>query len=199
MILMIDNYDSFTFNLVHYLEALDYPVLVKRNDEITLAEINEIAPSHIVISPGPCTPNESGVSLDVIQHFSGTIPLLGVCLGHQSLIQQFGGNIKRANQPMHGKTSEITHTQQGMFSSLKTPLTVARYHSLVADLHSLPDCFDVTAWTESSDGSIHEIMAVQHKTLPIHGIQFHPEAIQTEHGKCLLNNFLTLTEIHSTP
>lgn len=193
MILMIDNYDSFTFNLVHYLEALEYPVVVKRNDEITLPEIEQIAPTHIVISPGPCTPNESGISLQTITEFAGKIPLLGVCLGHQSLIQQFGGKIVRAKQPMHGKTSAITHKQKGMFHALNTPLIVARYHSLVAEKSSIPDCFEITAWTEDSQGNIDEIMAVQHKELPIHGIQFHPEAIQTEHGKTLLRNFLTLT------
>lgn len=190
MILMIDNYDSFTFNLVHYLEALEYPVVVKRNDEITVTEICELDPTHIVISPGPCTPNESGVSLQVIAQFAGKIPLLGVCLGHQSLIQQFGGKIVRAKQPMHGKTSAITHVGKGMFSELASPLTVARYHSLIAEKSTLPECFEITAWTEDAQGNIDEIMAVQHKSLPIHGIQFHPEAIQTEHGKQLLNNFL---------
>lgn len=193
MILMIDNYDSFTFNLVHYLEALEYPVLVKRNDDISLEDIESAAPTHIVISPGPCTPNESGISLQAIQHFAGKIPLLGVCLGHQSLVQQFGGKVIRAKQPMHGKTSAITHTQKGLFSGLHTPLTVARYHSLVVEHSSLPDCFEITAWTEDKEGKMDEIMALQHKTLPIHGIQFHPEAIQTEHGKALLSNFLTLT------
>lgn len=193
MLLMIDNYDSFTYNLVQYLGELGADVLVKRNDEINLADIEQIQPERIVISPGPCTPNEAGISVATISQWAGVKPLLGVCLGHQSIGQAFGGKIVRAKQVMHGKTSMIHHKNQGVFAGLKNPFEATRYHSLVIEKESLPDCLEITAWTENSDGSIDEIMGVRHKTLAIEGVQFHPESILTEHGHDLLANFLKMT------
>lgn len=190
MILMIDNYDSFTFNIVQYLGELGADVKVVRNDEITIAEIEKLAPERIVISPGPCTPNEAGISLQVIQHFAGKIPLLGVCLGHQSLGQVFGGKVVRARQVMHGKTSPIYHAGKGVFTGLNNPLVATRYHSLVVEKESLPDCLEITAWTQQADGSLDEIMGLSHKTLAVEGVQFHPESILTEQGHELLKNFL---------
>lgn len=182
---MIDNYDSFTYNLVQYLGELGQDVQVHRNDEITLEQINAMHPEKIVISPGPCTPNEAGISVPLIKEFAGKIPMLGVCLGHQSIGQAFGGNIIHAKQLMHGKTSLIHHNNVGVFKDLPNPYTATRYHSLVIERETLPDCLEITAWTE--DG---EIMGVRHKTLAIEGVQFHPESILTEHGHDLLNNFL---------
>ncbi|GLQ74478.1 glutamine amidotransferase [Vibrio penaeicida] len=190
MLLIIDNYDSFTYNLYQYFCELGADVKVVRNDEITLDEIELLAPSHLVISPGPCTPNEAGISLSAIEHFAGKLPILGVCLGHQAIAQVFGGNVVRAKKVMHGKTSPIQHIDIGLFEQLNLPLTVTRYHSLVVETKSLPDCFEVTAWTQSSDGKFDEIMGFQHKTLPIEGVQFHPESIKTEQGHELLANFL---------
>ncbi len=190
MLLMIDNYDSFTYNVVQYLAELGAEVKVFRNDEITLKEIEALAPERIVVSPGPCTPNEAGISLEVIRQFAGQLPILGVCLGHQSIGQAFGGNIVRAEQVMHGKTSPIYHTGSGVFSDLNNPFTATRYHSLVIDKETLPDCLEVTAWTQREDGIRHEIMGVRHKELAIEGVQFHPESILSEHGHDLLSNFL---------
>ncbi len=185
MLLMIDNYDSFTYNLVQYLGELGQDVRVYRNDEIDLAKIAQLKPRHIVISPGPCTPNEAGISVPLIHEFSGKIPILGVCLGHQSIGQAFGGHIVHAKQLMHGKTSLIHHNNMGVFKDLPNPFTATRYHSLVIERETLPDCLEITAWTD--DG---EIMGVRHKTLPIEGVQFHPESILTEYGHELLDNFL---------
>ncbi|MDX1269239.1 MAG: aminodeoxychorismate/anthranilate synthase component II [Oceanisphaera sp.] len=193
MLLMIDNYDSFTYNLVQYFGELGQEVLVRRNDEIGLDEIGALQPAGLVISPGPCTPNEAGISLMAIEHFAGRLPILGVCLGHQAIAQAFGGQVVRARQVMHGKTSAIRHTAQGLFAGLPDPLTVTRYHSLVVESASLPDCFDVTAWTERETGEQDEIMGMRHRTLPLHSVQFHPESILTEGGHQLLQNFLTLT------
>ncbi len=190
MLLMIDNYDSFTYNIVQYLGELGQDVRVYRNDEITIEQIKELNPQHIVISPGPCSPNEAGVSMAVIQHFAGKIPVLGVCLGHQSIGQVFGGNVIRARQVMHGKTSPIYHKNSGVFSSLNNPLIATRYHSLVIDKNTLPDCLEITAWTQLDDGSMDEIMGVRHKALAVEGVQFHPESILTEQGHALLKNFL---------
>lgn len=190
MILMIDNYDSFTYNIVQYLGELGQDVRVVRNDEITIAEIEALAPERIVISPGPCSPNEAGISLAVIEHFSGKIPVLGVCLGHQSIGQVFGGKVIRARQVMHGKTSPIHHNNTGVFSGLNNPLTATRYHSLIVEKDSLPDCLEITAWTQREDGSVDEIMGLRHKTLAVEGVQFHPESILTEQGHELLKNFL---------
>ncbi|MFT6067166.1 MAG: anthranilate synthase component 2 [Methylophilaceae bacterium] len=185
MLLMIDNYDSFTYNLVQYFGELGQDVQVYRNDEIDLAKVAELNPRHIVISPGPCTPNEAGISLALINEFKGKIPLLGVCLGHQSIGQAFGGKIIKAKTLMHGKTSLIHHENVGVFKDLPNPYTATRYHSLVIEKESLPDCLEITAWTE--DG---EIMGVRHKTLAIEGVQFHPESVLTEHGHALLDNFI---------
>ena len=193
MLLMIDNYDSFTYNLVQYLGELGEDVLVKRNDEITVAEIEKLAPQRIVISPGPCTPSEAGVSVATIEKFAGKIPLLGVCLGHQSIGQAFGGKIVHAKTLMHGKTSQVSHSNAGVFAGLPSPYRATRYHSLVIERESCPDCLEITAWTD--DG---EIMGVRHKTLPIEGVQFHPESIMTEHGHALLKNFLINTQ-QTTP
>jgi anthranilate synthase component 2 len=187
---MIDNYDSFTYNVVQYLSELNADVKVVRNDEISLAEIEAMAPEKIVVSPGPCTPNEAGVSLAVIEAFSGKIPLLGICLGHQSIGQAFGGKIVRAGKVMHGKTSPIYHNDKGVFRGLKNPYQATRYHSLVIDKNSLPDCLEITAWTQTDSGEVDEIMGVRHKTLAVEGVQFHPESILTEHGHDLLKNFL---------
>lgn len=190
MILMIDNYDSFTYNVVQYLAELGADIKVVRNDEITVEEVGRLNPEKIVISPGPCTPNEAGVSLEVIKTYAGKIPLLGICLGHQAIGQAFGGDVIRAPKVMHGKTSLVYHTNQGVFRELNNPLQATRYHSLVIDRATLPDCLEVTAWTQNEDGSPAEIMGVRHKTLPVEGVQFHPESILTEQGHELLNNFL---------
>lgn len=184
MLLMIDNYDSFTYNLVQYLGELGEEVVVYRNDEITLEQIAALKPDRIVVSPGPCTPNEAGVSVPLIKQFAGKIPILGVCLGHQSIGQAFGGKIIHAQQLMHGKTSQIHHHGEGVFNGLPNPYRATRYHSLVIERASLPPCLAVTAWTD--DG---EIMGVRHKTLTVEGVQFHPESILTEHGHALLQNF----------
>ena len=190
MILMIDNYDSFTYNVVQYLAELKADVKVVRNDEITVEEIAALAPEKIVISPGPCTPNEAGVSVATIEKFAGKIPLLGICLGHQSIGQAFGGKIVRAREVMHGKISPMYHSDQGVFKGLSNPFNATRYHSLVIEKDSLPDCLEVTAWTQTADGEMDEIMGVRHKTLDIEGVQFHPESILSEHGHDLLANFL---------
>ncbi|WP_444895313.1 anthranilate synthase component II [Microbulbifer sp. SSSA005] len=190
MILMIDNYDSFTWNVVQYLEELGAKVVVKRNDEITLDEIEAMAPEKIVISPGPCTPNEAGISLDTIRRFAGSIPILGICLGHQSIGQVFGGRVVRARQVMHGKTSPIVHNNLGVFHGLSNPFEATRYHSLVVEKSSLPECLEITAWTETEDGEIDEIMGVKHRELAVEGVQFHPESILTMHGHDMLRNFI---------
>ncbi|HDZ8845271.1 aminodeoxychorismate synthase component II [Aeromonas veronii] len=190
MLLLIDNYDSFTWNLVQYFGALGQEVVVKRNDELTLDAIAQLSPRFLVISPGPCTPNEAGISLDAISHFAGKLPILGVCLGHQSLAQAFGARVIRARQVMHGKTSLIRHCNEGVFKGLNNPLRVTRYHSLVVERDTLPDCFEITAWSEHADGSFDEIMGLRHKTLPVEGVQFHPESILSEQGHQLLANFL---------
>jgi len=190
MLLMIDNYDSFTYNLVQYFGELGQKVNVYRNDEITVDEIENLKPKHVVISPGPCTPNEAGISLELIEKLAGTIPILGVCLGFQAIAQAFGGNIIGAQRIMHGKVSPIHHTGKGVFKGLKNPLNATRYHSLVAEQSTLPECLEVTAWTNNDSGSIEEIMGVRHKTLAIEGVQFHPESILTEHGHQMLNTFL---------
>ncbi|AWF79755.1 anthranilate synthase component II [Microbulbifer sp. EKSA008] len=190
MILMIDNYDSFTWNVVQYLEELGAKVMVKRNDEITLDEIEAMAPEKIVISPGPCTPNEAGISLDTIRRFAGSIPILGICLGHQSIGQVFGGRVVRARQVMHGKTSPIVHNNLGVFHGLSNPFEATRYHSLVVEKSSLPECLEITAWTETEDGEIDEIMGVKHRELAVEGVQFHPESILTMHGHDMLRNFI---------
>jgi anthranilate synthase component 2 len=190
MLLMIDNYDSFTYNLVQYFGELGADVRVYRNDQISLAEIDALAPERIVISPGPCTPNEAGVSLGVIQQFSGRIPLLGVCLGHQAIGQAFGGKVVHAREIMHGKTSLIHHNDTSVFRGLENPYTATRYHSLVIEKTSLPACLEMTAWTTMENGEVDEIMGVQHRELNVAGMQFHPESILTEHGHALLRNFL---------
>ena len=192
--LMIDNYDSFTYNLVQYFRELGQEVVVQRNNAITLADIEAMAPDCLVISPGPCTPNEAGISLAAIEHFAGKIPILGICLGHQSIAQVFGGKVIRAKNVMHGKTSAIYHRRTSVFSDLPMPFRATRYHSLVVEQESLPDCLEVTAWTQNEAGELDEIMGLRHKTLPIAGVQFHPESILTEHGHALLNNFLTAKE-----
>jgi len=193
MLLMIDNYDSFTYNLVQYFGELGEDVRVYRNDEISLETIEALAPARIVISPGPCTPNEAGISMPAIRHFAGRIPLLGVCLGHQSIGQVYGGEVVRARQVMHGKTSPIYHSNTGVFRDLNNPVTATRYHSLVVSKESLPDCLEITAWTQNDDGSIDEIMGLRHKSLMVEGVQFHPESILTEQGHALLKNFLDAT------
>lgn len=190
MILMIDNYDSFTYNVVQYLAELGATVEVFRNDELTLNDIEQMAPEKIVISPGPCTPNEAGISIDVIKAFSSHIPLLGICLGHQSIGQAFGGKVVRAKEVMHGKTSRICHGNVGVFRGLAPRFKATRYHSLVVEQISLPTCLEVTAWTEHDDGSLDEIMGIRHKEYAVEGVQFHPESILTEHGHDLLKNFL---------
>lgn len=190
MILMIDNYDSFTYNIVQYLGELNADVKVVRNDELTIADIEAMAPEKIVVSPGPCTPNEAGISVAAIQTFAGRIPLLGICLGHQSIGQAFGGKVVRAREVMHGKTSQIYHADKGVFRGLSNPYRATRYHSLVIEKDSLPDCLEITAWTQTASGEIDEIMGVRHKTLAVEGVQFHPESILTEHGHDLLRNFL---------
>ena len=189
-VLMIDNYDSFTYNLVQYLQELGAEVLVHRNDKIDLAGMEALNADRLMISPGPCTPNEAGTSVDAIKHFAGKIPVLGVCLGHQALGQAFGGQVVRARTVMHGKTSPVHHTGKGVFRGLPSPYTATRYHSLVVDKASLPDCFEVTAWTLDDNGDMDEIMGMRHRELPLEGVQYHPESILTEHGHDLLNNFL---------
>jgi anthranilate synthase component II len=190
MILLIDNYDSFTYNVYQYLGELGAEVSVVRNDEITVAQIERLAPEKIVISPGPCTPNEAGISLEVIKRFAGEIPLLGICLGHQAIGQAFGGDVRRARAVMHGKTSPIHHEGKGVFRGLPQPMTATRYHSLIVGWDSLPDCLEVTAWTQTPEGEKDEIMGLRHRTLPVEGVQFHPESIFSPEGKTLLENFL---------
>lgn len=190
MLLMIDNYDSFTYNVVQYLGELGADVHVVRNDEISVEDIEALAPEKIVISPGPCTPNEAGISMDVIRAYAGKLPLLGICLGHQSIGQVFGGVVVRARRVMHGKTSPIHHTGEGVFRGLSEPFEATRYHSLVVQRDSLPDCLEVTAWTENEAGDVDEIMGLRHRELAIEGVQFHPESILTAHGHDLLRNFL---------
>ena len=187
---MLDNYDSFTFNLVHYFQALGQEVVVARNDQITLTEINALSPQYIVISPGPCTPDEAGLSLEIVNHFAGRVPILGVCLGHQCIAQHYGATIEKARKVMHGKTSKIKHVKNGLFHQLNNPLTVTRYHSLIVNKDTLPDCLEVTAWSTDENGCNNEIMALAHKTLSIASVQFHPESILTEQGMMLLQNFL---------
>jgi anthranilate synthase/aminodeoxychorismate synthase-like glutamine amidotransferase len=190
MVLLIDNYDSFTFNVAHYLTTCGKDVVVKRNDQITLDEIKALSPSHIVISPGPCTPNEAGISQAVVKTFAGRIPLLGVCLGHQTIAHVFGARVVRAPEALHGKTSLIEHTQQGVFEGLPSPMRVTRYHSLVVEPESLPGELEVTAWTCNERGERDQIMGLKHKHLLVEGVQFHPEAILTEHGHALFDRFL---------
>ena len=189
-VVMVDNYDSFTYNLVQYLGELGADVTVVRNDQVTVADIEKLAPDKIVISPGPCTPKEAGVSVAAILKFAGRIPILGVCLGHQSIGYAFGGNIIHAKSIMHGKTSPIYHHNLGVFKGLNNPFTATRYHSLVIEQATLPDCLEITAWTQDETGKLDEIMGVRHKSLDIEGVQFHPESILTEHGHDLLRNFL---------
>ncbi|MBW6389562.1 anthranilate synthase component II [Billgrantia antri] len=189
-VLMIDNYDSFTFNVVQYLGELGAEVATYRNDAITLAQIEALAPSHLVISPGPCTPNEAGISLAAIEHFAGRLPILGICLGHQAIGQVYGGKVVRAPQVMHGKTSRIRHTGQGVFAGLEDPLEVTRYHSLVVEAETLPSCLEVTAWTDEDDVTPGLVMGLRHRELDIQGVQFHPESILTRQGHELLANFL---------
>jgi anthranilate synthase component II len=193
MLLMIDNYDSFTYNLVQYFGELGQEIQVFRNDRIALDQIEELAPQRIVISPGPCTPNEAGISLDLIERFAGRIPVLGVCLGHQCIGQAFGGRIVHARQIMHGKTSEIHHMNQDVFRGLAQPFTATRYHSLVIEQETLPECLEVTAWTEDDEGNMDEIMGVRHIEHAVYGVQFHPESILTSYGHELLQNYLEIT------
>ena len=190
MLLMIDNYDSFTYNVVQYLAELGADVQVHRNDEITVEQIEALNPERLVISPGPCTPSDAGISMDVIRHFAGKIPILGICLGHQAIGQVFGGQVIRAGRVMHGKVSPVYHHSKGVFRGLNNPLQATRYHSLVIEQATLPECLEVTAWTRNSDGSVEEIMGVRHKTLAVEGVQFHPESIMSEQGHELLRNFL---------
>lgn len=190
MLLMIDNFDSFTFNIVQYFQELGATVNVVRNNALTVAEMAALNPTHLVISPGPCTPQQAGQSMAAIAHFAGKIPVLGVCLGHQCIGQLYGADVVRARQVMHGKNSPIHHTHQGVFAELANPLTVTRYHSLVVDKATLPDCLEVTAWTRLADGSIDEIMGIRHRSLDVEGVQFHPEAILTEQGHALFQRFL---------
>jgi len=196
MLLMIDNYDSFTFNVVQYLGELGASVEVRRNDEISIAEIVALNPDKIVISPGPCTPNEAGISMAVVEKFAAVIPILGICLGHQSIGQVFGGEVVRAREVMHGKTSQIHHNNQGVFAGLPQPFEATRYHSLVVARDSLPDCLEITAWTEL-DGEFDEIMGFRHRELAVEGVQFHPESIFTPNGHDLLNNFLKGDQRHA--
>lgn len=191
MLLMIDNYDSFTYNLVQYFGELGQEVVVHRNDQITLEQIEQLAPTYLVISPGPCSPTEAGISVAAIEHFAGKIPILGVCLGHQAIGQAFGAEVVRAKQVMHGKTSPVYHQDVGVFAGLPNPVETTRYHSLVLAQDSLPGCLQVTAWTQSEDGALDEIMGVRHTDLPVEGVQFHPESILTDQGHRMLSNFLT--------
>ena len=190
MLLMIDNYDSFTYNLVHYFAELGQQVMVERNDALSVAEVDALEPDFIVLSPGPCTPDQAGICVPVLDQLSGRYPVFGVCLGHQSIGQAFGGKVVRAKTIMHGKTSMIHHKGIGAFAGLPTPFEATRYHSLVVEHESLPDCLEITAWTQSEDGGLDEIMGLRHRTLPVEGVQFHPESILTEHGHDLLRNFL---------
>ncbi len=192
MLLMIDNYDSFTYNLVQYCGELGQEVRVERNDAISLDDIRAMAPEFIIISPGPCSPDQAGISLAVVRELAGEFPILGVCLGHQSIAQAFGGRVVHAKRVMHGKTSLIHHHGSSVFRSLENPFTATRYHSLVAERASLPECLEITAWTEDEDGGFDEIMGLAHKTLAVHGVQFHPESILTDHGHALLENFFKL-------
>lgn len=187
---MIDNYDSFTFNLVHYLEQLDAQVIVKKNDQISVQQILELSPTHIIISPGPCTPNEAGISLELIDSFKGKIPILGVCLGHQAIGQNFGAKVVNADKIMHGKTSKILHTNKGIFHGLPQNFEATRYHSLVLDKNSLPEELELTAWTEDESGKLEAIMGIKHKKLDIEGVQFHPESVLSEYGIKLLDQFV---------
>lgn len=190
MLLMLDNYDSFTYNLVHYFRELGAQVEVYRNDALSLADIEALAPSHLVVSPGPCTPNEAGISLAAIEHFAGKMPILGVCLGHQSIGQVFGADVVRAEQVMHGKTSMVSHTNKGTFAGLENPLQVTRYHSLVLAPESIPECLEVTAWSLDDEGNQEAIMGVRHKQFDVEGVQFHPESILTRQAHELLANFV---------
>jgi len=192
MLLMIDNYDSFTYNLVQYFAELGADVQVHRNDQISIEEIERLQPERLVISPGPCSPSEAGISVAAIQHFAGKLPILGVCLGHQSIGQAFGGNIVHAGVIMHGKTSQIYHADVGVFAGLGNPFQATRYHSLVIEQSSLPDCLEVTAWTQNADGTREAIMGVRHREFVIEGVQFHPESILTQHGHDMLRNFLAM-------
>lgn len=192
MLLMIDNYDSFTYNIVQYFGELNQEVKVVRNDQVTLEDIERWQPKYLVIGPGPCSPSEAGISIPAINHFAGKIPLLGVCLGHQSIGQAFGGKIVRAKTVMHGRLSDMYHSSKGIFSNLPSPFSATRYHSLVIDQQTLPDCLEVTCWTNEADGSIEEIMGVKHKTLPVEGVQFHPESILSQHGHQIFKNFLEI-------
>lgn len=190
MLLMIDNYCSFTYNIVQYFGELQQDITVLRNNEATLDDIARLAPSAIILGPGPCSPSEAGISLPILEQLSGKIPILGVCLGHQAIGQAFGGHVVRAGEVMHGRLSAIYHNNQSVFVDLPNPFNATRYHSLVIDKNTLPDCLEVTAWTQNTNGSLGEIMGVRHKTLPVHGVQFHPESILSEHGYQLFNNFL---------
>ncbi|HRA56691.1 MAG TPA: aminodeoxychorismate/anthranilate synthase component II [Thermomonas sp.] len=190
MLLMLDNYDSFTFNLVQYLQELGAEVRVERNDALSVAQIAALGPDKIVISPGPCTPNEAGVSLDVLRELGPQIPIFGVCLGYQALGQVYGGQVIRAGRIMHGKTSPIVHQGKGVFAGLPSPFEATRYHSLVVEKTSVPDCLEVTAWTENDDGTVEELMGLRHREFPVEGVQFHPESILTQHGHAMLKNFL---------
>ena len=190
MVFMLDNYDSFTYNLVQYLGELGADVQVHRNDALTVMDVEKLVPERIVISPGPCTPNEAGISLELVKSCAGRVPILGVCLGHQAIGQAFGGKVVHAGRVMHGKVSSVHHTGQGVFAGLPNPFEATRYHSLVLEQMSLPECLEVTAWTENEDGSREEIMGIRHKTLAVEGVQFHPESILTQHGHALLKNFL---------
>lgn len=187
---MVDNYDSFTFNLVHYLEQLDAEVIVKRNDQISIAEIKQLAPSHIVLSPGPCDPNKAGLSLEIVKQFKGETPILGVCLGHQAIAQSFGAKIIKAEKIVHGKTSKIYHSNQGIFNQLPQGFKATRYHSLIIDENTLPECFEITSWTEKEDGSLDNIMGIKHKEFAIEGVQFHPESVLSEFGMDMLERFI---------
>lgn len=190
MLLMLDNYDSFTFNLVQYLEELGSEVKVVRNDQNSVQEISDLGPDYLVVSPGPCTPNEAGISVDLIKLCAGNIPILGVCLGHQCIAAAFGGRIVRASSIMHGKTSPVYHNDSGVFKGLPNPVTVTRYHSLVVEKETLPECFEVTAWTQTAAGDLEEIMGLRHRTTAVEGVQFHPESIMTDHGHDMLQQFL---------
>lgn len=192
MLLMIDNYDSFTYNIVQYFGELDQEVKVVRNDQVTLEEIERWQPKYLVIGPGPCSPSEAGISIPAIQHFAGKIPLLGVCLGHQAIGQAFGGKIIRAKTVMHGRLSDMYHNNTGIFSNLPSPFSATRYHSLVIDQTRVPECLEVNCWTQEQDGSMEEIMGVKHKTLPVEGVQFHPESILSQHGHQIFKNFLEI-------
>ncbi|AZC02165.1 MULTISPECIES: anthranilate synthase component II [Acinetobacter] len=192
MLLMIDNYDSFTYNIVQYFGELNQEVKVVRNDQVTLEDIERWQPKYLVIGPGPCSPSEAGISIPAINHFAGKIPLLGVCLGHQSIGQAFGGKIVRAKTVMHGRLSDMYHSNKGIFINLPSPFSATRYHSLVIDQETLPDCLEVTCWTNEADGSMEEIMGVKHKTLPVEGVQFHPESILSQHGHQIFKNFLDI-------